>query len=135
MTGGLKKGVNVAAHTRHIFVGSAPLPGRLSYQFLSACFRNLTNEINSTYYQAFTMRNAWESVVSEVSKHFKVAHSSLRAIMCNPMQPDRFLNRILIGYFFFLRVNARPKYYPIKTILREEFGIVSKFNFPQDGKR
>ena len=23
----------------------------------------------------------------------------------------------------------------IKTILREEFGIVSKFNFPQEGKR
>ena len=26
-------------------------------------------------------------------------------------------------------------YYSIKTILREEFGIVSKFNFPQEGKR
>ena len=38
----------------------------LSYQFLSAYFRNLTNAINSTYYQAFTMRNVWESVVSEV---------------------------------------------------------------------
>ena len=31
MTGGLKMGVNVAAHTRHIFLGSAP-PGRLSKQ-------------------------------------------------------------------------------------------------------
>ena len=28
-----------------------------TYQFLSPCFRNLTNAINSTYYQAFTMRN------------------------------------------------------------------------------
>ena len=36
-----------------------------AYEFLSACFRNLTNAINSTYYQAFTMRNVWESVVSE----------------------------------------------------------------------
>ena len=41
-----------------------------TYQFLSACFRNLTNAINSainsTYnYQAFTMCNVWESVVSE----------------------------------------------------------------------
>ena len=26
MTGGLKMGVNVAAHTRHIFLGSAPPP-------------------------------------------------------------------------------------------------------------
>ena len=37
----------------------------LTYQFLSACFRNLTNTINFTYYQAFTMRKVWESVVSE----------------------------------------------------------------------
>ena len=36
-----------------------------AYQFLSACFRNLTNAFNSTYYQAFTMHNVWESVVSE----------------------------------------------------------------------
>ena len=43
----------------------AVLLGLLSYQFLSACFRNLTDAINSTYYQAFTMRNVWESVVSE----------------------------------------------------------------------
>ena len=35
-----------------------------TYQFLSASFRNLTNAINSTYYQAF-VRNVWESVVSE----------------------------------------------------------------------
>ena len=35
-----------------------------TYQFLSASFRNLTNAINSTYYQAF-MRNVRESVVSE----------------------------------------------------------------------
>ena len=41
-----------------VFVGDA-------YQFLSACFRNLTNAINSIYYQVFTMRNVWESVVSE----------------------------------------------------------------------
>ena len=27
MTGGLKKGVNVAAHTRHVVLGSAP-PGK-----------------------------------------------------------------------------------------------------------
>ena len=27
MTGGLKMGVNVAAHTRHIFLGNAPPPG------------------------------------------------------------------------------------------------------------
>ena len=27
MTGGLKMGVNVAAHTRHIFLRNAPPPG------------------------------------------------------------------------------------------------------------
>ena len=32
----------------------------------------------------------------------KCSPSSWRAIMCNPMQPDRFLNRILIGFCFFL---------------------------------
>ena len=65
-----------------------------TYQFLSASFRNLTNAINSTYYQAF-MRNVWESVVSE-------AWRGSPFILAGPtMQPDRFLNRILIGYFFF----------------------------------
>ena len=32
VTGGLKMGVNVAAHTRHIFLGSAP-PGGKEYTF------------------------------------------------------------------------------------------------------
>ena len=51
--------------------------------------------------------------------------------MCNPMQSDRFLNRILAGYFFFFLEGKCQN----KTILREEFGIVLKFNFPQEGKR
>ena len=66
------------------------------YQFLSACFRNLTNAINSSYYQAFTMRNVWESVVSEAWR------GSTFVLTGHTMQPDRFLNRILIAYFFFL---------------------------------
>ena len=74
-----------------------------TYQFLSASFRNLTNAINSTYYQAFTMRNVWESVVSEAWR------GSPFILAGHTMKPDRFLNRILIGYFFFFfwRVNAR----------------------------
>ena len=47
------------------FVHRTEFNGVHTNQFLSACFRNLTNAINSTYYQAFTMRNVWESVVSE----------------------------------------------------------------------
>ena len=73
-----------------------------TYQFLSACFRNLTNAINSTYYQAFTLRNVLESVVSEAwsgSPFILTGHT---------IQPDRVLNRILIGYFFFVwRLNAK----------------------------
>ena len=65
-----------------------------TYQFLSASFRNLTNAINSTYYQAFTMRNVWESVVSEAWR------GSPFILAGHTMQPDRILNRILIGYFF-----------------------------------
>ena len=64
------------------------------YQFLSACFRNLTNAINSAYYQTFTMRNVWESVVSETWR------GSPFILTGHTMQPDRILNRILIGYFF-----------------------------------
>ena len=66
-----------------------------TYQFLSACFRNLTNATNSTYYQAFTMRNVWESVVSEAWR------GSPFILAGHTMQPDMFLNRILIAYFFF----------------------------------
>ena len=51
------------------------------------------------------------------------------------MQPDRFLNRILIGYFFFLEDKCQNLILFNQTILRKEFGIVSKFNFPQEGKR
>ena len=73
---------------------------RNAYQFLSACFRNLTNAINSTYYQAFTMHNLWESVVSEAGR------GSPFILTGHTMQPDRVLNRILIGYFFW-EVNAK----------------------------
>ena len=42
MTGGLKKGVNVAAHTRHIFLGSAPPPWNSVGNFLIfLCRRHL----------------------------------------------------------------------------------------------
>ena len=73
----------------------------VAYQFLSACFRNLTNAIYSTYYQAFTMRNVWESVVSEAWR------GSPFILMGHTMQPDRILDTILIGFFFFWRVNAK----------------------------
>ena len=75
------------------------------------------------------MRNVWESVVSEAWR------GSPFILAGYTMQPDRFLNRILIGYIFFWRVNARTLYHSIKIILREKFSIVSKFNFPQEGKR
>ena len=44
--------------------------------------------------QAFTMRNVWESVVSEAWR------GSPFILTGHTMQPDRILNRILIGYFF-----------------------------------
>ena len=34
MTGGLKMGVNVAAHTRHMFLGSAPPGGTLQFKLI-----------------------------------------------------------------------------------------------------
>ena len=85
-------------HPYHFFLRI--LNNTITYQFLSACFRNLTNAINSTYYQAFTMRNVWESVVSEAWR------GSPFILAGHTKQPDRILNRILIGYFFW-RVNAR----------------------------
>ena len=42
------------------------------------------------------MRNVWESVVSEACR------GSPFILAGHTMQPDRFLNRILIGYIFFL---------------------------------
>ena len=43
MTGGLKMGVNVAAHTCHIFLGSAP---RMKMSHMG--MRDLCNDSNST---------------------------------------------------------------------------------------
>ena len=45
------------------------------------------------------MRNVWESVVSEAWR------GSPFILAGHTMQPDRFLNRIPIGYFFFLEAS------------------------------
>ena len=62
----------------------------------------------------------------------EVAHSFWRAIPCSV---TGFWTEFWLDIFFFWRVNAKTWCYSIKTILREEFSIVSKFNFPQEEKR
>ena len=61
----------------------------------------------------------------------EVAHS-----FGHTMQPDMFLNRILIGFFFFFFFFLEGKCQNLILFNQnQEFGIVSKFNFPQEGKR
>ena len=56
MTGGLKMGVNVAAHTRHIFLGSASPPPRSLHVHFCYMITMLWSKENVIIFSAFKNR-------------------------------------------------------------------------------